>query len=107
MTASGRPSLQPPQLGFSLPGLKKLLSLRATPEAGCAAICTRAEEKIKDIDEKIGSLTAMQEARSTLVTECSGEGLLTDCPILEALDAQEVIPFLFATSYTTPIPEYA
>jgi hypothetical protein len=49
MIASGRTSLQPPQLGFSLTGIKELLSLRAIPEAGCAEIRAHAEEKIVDI----------------------------------------------------------
>jgi MerR family transcriptional regulator, copper efflux regulator len=73
------------ELGFSLNDIKELLSLRADPEAGCA------EVKMKDIDAKISALTAMKYALSTLVTECSGEGPLSDCPILESLETQEVI----------------
>jgi MerR family copper efflux transcriptional regulator len=80
------------ELGFSLNDIKELLSLRADPEAGCAEVRACAEAKIKDIDAKIDALTAMKYALSTLVAECSGEGPLTDCPILESLETQDVIP---------------
>jgi MerR family transcriptional regulator, copper efflux regulator len=79
-------------LGFSLNDIEELLSLRADPEAGCAEVRACAEAKMKDIDVKIGALTAMKNALSTLVAECSGEGPLSDCPILESLEIQEVIP---------------
>jgi MerR family transcriptional regulator, copper efflux regulator len=79
-------------LGFSLNDIEELLSLRADPEAGCAEVRACAEAKMKDIDAKIGALTAMKNALSTLVAECSGEGPLSDCPILESLEIQEVIP---------------
>ena len=78
------------ELGFSLNDIQELLSLRAELEAGCAEIRACAEAKMKDIDAKIGALTAMRHALSTLVTECSGEGPLSDCPILESLETQEV-----------------
>jgi MerR family copper efflux transcriptional regulator len=80
------------ELGFSLNDIKELLSLQAAPEAGCAEIRAHAEAKMKDIDAKIGALTAMKYVLSTLVAECSGDGPLSDCPILESLETQEVIP---------------
>jgi MerR family transcriptional regulator, copper efflux regulator len=78
------------ELGFSLKDIKELLSLRAAPEAGCHEVRTYAAAKIKDIEDKITALTAMKHALSTLVTECSGEGPLSDCPILESLETEEV-----------------
>jgi MerR family copper efflux transcriptional regulator len=78
------------ELGFSLNDIKELLSLCAAPEVECGEIRAHAEAKIKDIDEKVGALMAMKSALSKLVTECSGEGPLTDCPILESLDTTEV-----------------
>jgi Hg(II)-responsive transcriptional regulator len=80
------------ELGFFLKEIKELLSLRAAPEAGCAAVRAHAAAKIKDVDAKIGSLTAMKRGLAKLVAECSGEGSLTDCPILESLETKEVIP---------------
>jgi MerR family mercuric resistance operon transcriptional regulator len=78
------------ELGFSLKDIKELLSLRAATEAGCHEVRACAEAKMKDIDAKIGTLTAMKYALSTLAAECSGEGPLSDCPILASLEAQEV-----------------
>jgi MerR family copper efflux transcriptional regulator len=78
------------ELGFSLKDIKELLSLRAAPEAGCAEVRAHAAAKIKDIDDRIASLTAMKHTLSTLMTECSGGGPLTDCPILESLETKEV-----------------
>jgi MerR family transcriptional regulator, copper efflux regulator len=80
------------ELGFSLNDIEELLSLRADPEAGCAEVRACAEAKMKDIDAKIGVLTAMKSALSTLVAGCSGEGSLSDCPIVESLETREVIP---------------
>jgi MerR family copper efflux transcriptional regulator len=60
------------ELGFSLKGIKELLFLRAAPDAGCAAVRAYAEAKIRVIDEKIGSLTAMKSGLAKLVAECSG-----------------------------------
>ena len=51
---------------------------------------TLAEAKMKDIEAKIGPLTALKYALSTLVAECSGERPLSDCPILESLETREV-----------------
>src|SRR4051812_11466434 len=59
------------ELGFSLNDIKELLSLQAAPEAGCAEIRAHAEAKMKAIEDKISSLTAMKKALSRLVTECS------------------------------------
>jgi MerR family transcriptional regulator, copper efflux regulator len=80
------------ELGFSLKDIKELLSLRAAPEAECGEVRRHAEAKIVDINEKIHSLMAMKSALSKLVAECSGEGPLTECPILESLDTTEVTP---------------
>ncbi len=75
-------------LGFTLKEIEELLSLRATPRAGCADVRGRAEAKVRDIDEKIRTLEAMRRALTKLVGECSGRGPVTDCPILEALDTE-------------------
>jgi MerR family copper efflux transcriptional regulator len=80
------------ELGFTLKETKELLSLRADPEAGCAEVRAHTKVKVKDIDEKIGSLMAMNSVLAKLVAECAGEGPLTDCPILESLETEEVIP---------------
>lgn len=75
------------ELGFSLKEIKELLTLRASPRARCGDIRERASEKIEDIDAKIRTLRAMRKSLSKLVSECSGKGPITNCPILEAIDS--------------------
>jgi MerR family mercuric resistance operon transcriptional regulator len=77
------------ELGFSLKEITELLALRAIPETPCADIRTRALDKITAIEEKIRVLHAMKNALAQLVAECSGQGEITDCPILASLDADE------------------
>ena len=48
----------------------------------------RAEAKIADIEERITQLDAMKRALGELVAQCRGEGPLSDCPILDALDEE-------------------
>ncbi len=75
------------ELGFTLKEIKELLSLRAAPRTRCADVRRRAEAKLQDIDEKVRTLQAMRKALTKLIGECSAEGPVTDCPILEALDS--------------------
>jgi MerR family mercuric resistance operon transcriptional regulator len=75
-------------LGFSLKEIKKLLALRATPRARCADIRTYAAHKIEDIEGKIRSLARMRKTLEKLIAECSGDGPVTQCPILESLDSE-------------------
>jgi MerR family transcriptional regulator, copper efflux regulator len=75
----------------SLKEIMELLALRATPETPCADIRTRALAKITAIEEKIEALNAMKHALAKLVDACSGQGELTDCPILAALDTEEKV----------------
>jgi MerR family mercuric resistance operon transcriptional regulator len=76
------------ELGFSLKEIMELLALRATPETPCADIRSRALDKIMAIEEKIQALHAMKHALAQLVAECSGQGEITDCPILASLDTE-------------------
>lgn len=76
------------ELGFSLKDIGQLLSLQAAPKARCADVRTRAEVKIRDIDEKLRVLRRMRKALSGLVAQCSGQSPITDCPILESLDTR-------------------
>ena len=74
------------ELGFTLKEIKELLFLRATRGAKCADVRGRAKTKIQDIEDKIRALRRMKIALTKLVSECSGEGAITECPILESLE---------------------
>ena len=77
------------ELGFTLEEIKELLSLRAAPRTRCADVRNRATAKLQDIDDKVRTLRAMRKALTKLINECSGQGPVTECPILEALDSKD------------------
>lgn len=74
------------ELGFSLREIRELLSLRMKPGTGRAAIRTRADAKIADVEQKIRTLQAIRKALRTLTDRCDRCGSIGDCPILESLD---------------------
>ncbi len=78
------------ELGFSLKEILELLTLRVDPETTCRDVRRRAEDKIADIEEKIEKLQSMKHALKKLKDRCKGKGPTSECPILEALDTQEV-----------------
>lgn len=77
------------ELGFTLKEIKELLALRAAPRTRCADVRERAESKVHDIDDKVRTLQAMRKALTKLIGECSGSGLVSQCPILEAIDSED------------------
>jgi Hg(II)-responsive transcriptional regulator len=77
-------------LGFSLTEIADLLALRVDPETTCADVRARAERKLADVDAKIRDLKRIKGALTQLVADCSGQGPMSDCPILEALETQEL-----------------
>ncbi len=77
------------ELGFALKDIKELLSLRATPGTRCTDIRQRAMAKLRDVDEKIGTLQAMHKALTKLIGQCAGRRPITACPILQALDLED------------------
>jgi len=72
-------------LGFSLDEVEELLRLRRQSSRNRGKIRAVAEEKVAQIERKIGELERMKRALQTLVHSChSGEAL--DWPIIEALE---------------------
>lgn len=74
------------ELGFSLTEIKELLDLRVNEKASCGDVRDQALAKVADLDQKIGSLQAMRRVLSNLADECSGDGPVSECPILDALN---------------------
>jgi MerR family mercuric resistance operon transcriptional regulator len=79
------------ELGFSLAEIRDLLSLRDEAGAGARQMRERAMSKIADIEERISTLRAMKDALNRLAEKCPGCGPLSDCPILDELDAKGVL----------------
>jgi MerR family mercuric resistance operon transcriptional regulator len=74
------------ELGFSLRDVRELLSLRVSRTATSAAVRTRAEAKIADIEAKIRTLESMKKSLRKLAQTCDGRAPVSECPILESLD---------------------
>ncbi len=78
------------ELGFTLKEVKELLRLRDDQRATCSEVRAAAEVKLRDIDNRIESLRRMRGALRILVTSCRNNASIRECPILEALDHEEV-----------------
>jgi len=74
------------QLGFTLNEIKQLLNLRVASGSTCADVRERADVKIRDIEERIGSLRRMERALAKLASECGQKRSKRTCPILEHLE---------------------
>ena len=79
------------ELGFSLAEIRELLSLWEDSEAGAQQMRERTRAKVANIEEKIHPLQAMRDALNALAESCPGCGPLSECPILDALDARGVL----------------
>ena len=76
-------------LGFTLKEIQELLSLRAAQGSRCADVLAQAESKIRDIDEKIQTLSRMRDTLSSLKDQCRGSLPITECPVLDALNPED------------------
>ena len=77
-------------VGFTLQEVKELLALRVTAGTSCAAVRSRASAKAADVRRRLAELERIRVALEKLVAACPGRGALTNCTILEALDATEL-----------------
>lgn len=77
------------ELGFSLKEISELLSLKLNPKASCADIKSRADTKIKSIEEKIKDLQRMKKALIKLASACVARGPITECAIIDAFEERE------------------
>ena len=75
-------------LGFTLSEIEDLLALRVDPATTPADVHRCVEEKISAVETKIADLKRMRSALKKMSAECHANGPLSDCPFLDALEAQ-------------------
>jgi MerR family copper efflux transcriptional regulator len=77
------------RLGFTLSEIEILLRLqdKGGRKSEVKSITTR---KLEQIDIKIADLSRMREVLTTLASECSGQGNISTCPIIEAIADKDV-----------------
>ena len=71
-------------LGFTLREISELLTL-ADGNPACKDIRKFAEDKVKDIENRIHDLKKIKKVLNNLVKECMNKGKLSYCPIVESL----------------------
>ena len=76
-------------LGFSLDEISELLSLKIDGTAKCGDIKKRAQRKIIEIEGKMQMLERMRVTLVRLAKTCDEGKLVSECPILEALDTND------------------
>ena len=75
-------------LGFTLHEIRELLSLTAMSGDDMSALNAQTQAKLRDVEDRIHSLTRIREALQSLVAACPGHGSLDRCPILAALSSE-------------------
>jgi MerR family transcriptional regulator, copper efflux regulator len=74
------------EVGFSLKEIHSLLALRLEPGTTCSDVRRQAQAKIMEIEGRIADLSRMQQALIQIAGLCAGDGPLSACPILDALE---------------------
>lgn len=80
---------QAQELGFSLQEIRDLLELRADPGTDCADVRERAVVKLEGVEDKIQQLQRIRRALKRVIAACPGQGALTGCSIIEAMENPE------------------
>lgn len=72
------------ELGFKLSEIRELLHFADHPDEDRSAVKSIAEQKLASIRQIISDLGKAESTLTDLVKQCSGEGPVQDCPIIEA-----------------------
>ena len=75
-------------LGFTLTEIKELLALKVTPNQPCIDVVRQIEAKEIEVKSKIVHLQAIQRTLRKMKASCEGRCSVSECPILESLDAK-------------------
>ena len=72
------------QLGFALDAIRELLELSDHPQQSCADADSIARRQLKQVEQRLLRLQALQKELKRMIVECSG-GQVADCRVLEVL----------------------
>ncbi len=75
-------------IGFSLDECRELLALSTDTGRQSRDVKEKAQQKLKEIDNKINELLQMKKTLEALTAKCPGDKT-AKCPILEGLTQQE------------------
>ena len=74
------------EIGFSLHEIEELLFVRVNSKTTCSEVKKMTEAKIAEVESKILHLHRIKKALEKMVTICSANKRIGDCPILDMLD---------------------
>ena len=72
-------------LGFTLTEIRELLALSDNRDDDMASLKAAAQDKLRDVEQRMLELARVRDGLRTLVDACPGHGALKRCPILNAL----------------------
>lgn len=72
------------ELGFAVEEVRALLKLADTPELSCKSVEAIARQRLRAVDDKIGSLKRLRTELSRMIGRCEG-GRIAECRIVDAL----------------------
>ena len=72
------------ELGFEIEAIRTLLRLQDEPEQPCASADAIARERLKDVEQRIRSLTALKQELESMI-ESSSHGKVKSCRVIEVL----------------------
>jgi len=72
------------QLGFALDAIRELLELSDHPQQSCADADSIARRQLKQVEQRLLRLQALQKELKRMIVECSGDRV-ADCRVLEVL----------------------
>ena len=78
-------------LGFSLDEIRHLLDL-VDSEGDRSEVRALASSRLEDMDRRLAEMQQARTVLAGLVTACSGQGSVRDCPIVEAVVAAQPAP---------------
>lgn len=78
------------ELGFTLKEIRSLMDLRLDSSASRGDVRQLAQEKVADIETRIHDLQRMRDTLVILIRKCSGRGKVPGCPILHAMEDDEI-----------------
>lgn len=73
-------------LGFSLNEIQSLLNLRVRSVESCNQVKLKAEQKLKDVQQKIVQLRTLERTLKGLVSDCENRVVSDCCPIIKKME---------------------
>lgn len=86
------------EIGFSLHEIEELLFLRVSSKTTCHEVKKRTEAKITEVEGKIQNLLRIKRALEKMAEICRANKRISECPILDMLDAEGTSPSLHQKS---------